>query len=367
MATIRCKACGRVYNYDKNGTCPKCGAYNRPPRKEIVEADGTVRYVTTESKVCYEEEECYEDEVRQHTDTYTYTPHPFSGGKTRKKRAETNAAADRLRQARNNLSANDRKKAVVVIGIITALISAATTLIDNIADRREPAPNPSWEDVEIAMGTWDLIANMGDEIPTENGFVSVSSYDQNAIGNLIIKLDSDDPQGWSSFCSYESLLSSGEIECYCDQTNGDHYNMICILPPGIDISDCAVVLDIPFEGGVNRYWVWLEQPTYELGEAFAYCNQRTYVDSWEQENNEVRVWVHAEDETPIYAEAYLSVLNAGEQPYTVYWYGIQSGNMPFTDSKLRFDFTLRNQSDTVQSITFVNTTDNQRQITVNLE
>lgn len=367
MATIRCKACGRVYNYDKNGTCPKCGAYNRPPRKEIVEADGTVRYVTTENKVCYEEEECYEEDVRQRGSTYAYTPDVSGDTKDTNGHDRSDSVADRLRKKRDSLTKTGQKKSVAAIAIVTAIISAVTSLIGNIADRREPTPNPSWEDVEIATGTWDLIANMGDEIPTENGFVSVSSYDQNAIGNLIIKLDSDDPQGWSSFCSYESLLSSGEIECYCDQTNGDHYNMICILPPGIDISDCAVVLDIPFEGGVNRYWVWLEQPTYELGEAFAYCNQRTYVDSWEQENNEVRVWVRAEDEAPVYAEAYLSVLNAGEQPYTVYWYGIQNSNMPITDSKLRFDFTLRNQSDTVQSITFVNTTGNQRQITVNLE
>ena len=29
MSVIRCKACGCVYDYNKQGMCPKCGAYNR--------------------------------------------------------------------------------------------------------------------------------------------------------------------------------------------------------------------------------------------------------------------------------------------------------------------------------------------------
>ena len=365
MATIHCKACGRVYNYDKNGTCPKCGAYNRPPRKEIVEADGTVRYVTTESKVCYEEEECYEDEVRQHTDSYTYTPETSSSEKAREKRAEINAAADRLRQARNNLSANGRKKSVAVIAIVTALISAATTLIDNIADRREPVPNPPFESIEPAAQSWDLTAHEEDVIPTSSGSVTINSCQ--VTGDVLhLDLQCDDINSLTIMGYYETLMDSGYLQMVEAYSDEDLYTFLASLPEGIDAADCAVVLDIPFEDGVNRYWIWLEQPTYELGEAFAYCNQRTYVDSWEQENNEVKVWVCAEDEAPVYAEAYLTVLNAGEQPYTVYWYGIQSNDIPFIDSKLRFDFTLRNKNDTVQSITFVNTTDSQRQITVNL-
>lgn len=30
MPNIRCKTCGRTYSYEKQGMCPKCGAYNRP-------------------------------------------------------------------------------------------------------------------------------------------------------------------------------------------------------------------------------------------------------------------------------------------------------------------------------------------------
>lgn len=42
MASIRCKTCGRTYDYGKEGFCPNCGAYNRPPRQAWVGAVLTV-------------------------------------------------------------------------------------------------------------------------------------------------------------------------------------------------------------------------------------------------------------------------------------------------------------------------------------
>lgn len=62
MASIRCKACGKTYDYGKEGFCPKCGAYNRPPRQEWVDAEGTVHYAGQE-KECYERKECHEEKV----------------------------------------------------------------------------------------------------------------------------------------------------------------------------------------------------------------------------------------------------------------------------------------------------------------
>ena len=73
MAVIRCKSCGRLYDYQEQGMCPKCGAYNRPPRRERVEADGTVHGIDMPTgavpahrgtKVCYEEKTCYEHQTR---------------------------------------------------------------------------------------------------------------------------------------------------------------------------------------------------------------------------------------------------------------------------------------------------------------
>lgn len=71
MAMVQCKACGKIYDYEKNGCCPSCGAYNRPPRRERVDADGTVHHLTGQErrsvprggKVCFEKKECHEKEV----------------------------------------------------------------------------------------------------------------------------------------------------------------------------------------------------------------------------------------------------------------------------------------------------------------
>lgn len=42
MQKVRCYECGRQYDYDEDGFCPKCGAFNQPPRDTRVSADGTV-------------------------------------------------------------------------------------------------------------------------------------------------------------------------------------------------------------------------------------------------------------------------------------------------------------------------------------
>lgn len=74
MASIRCKACGCTYDYNKEGMCPKCGAYNRPPRRERVDPDGSIHYLEPcdaavpphrGKKVCYEQKTCYEEQTRR--------------------------------------------------------------------------------------------------------------------------------------------------------------------------------------------------------------------------------------------------------------------------------------------------------------
>ena len=77
MPNLRCKTCGRTYSYEKQGMCPKCGAYNRPPRRERVDPDGSVHYLDDRSaitgaapnhprdKVCYEKKVCYEEQTKK--------------------------------------------------------------------------------------------------------------------------------------------------------------------------------------------------------------------------------------------------------------------------------------------------------------
>lgn len=80
MIFVKCRSCGRRYDYARDDCCPGCGAYNRPPKRELVDADGTVRHISDaefdgrshaalgkvcfEEKECWEEKECYEYEAR---------------------------------------------------------------------------------------------------------------------------------------------------------------------------------------------------------------------------------------------------------------------------------------------------------------
>ena len=79
MVTVKCVACNKRYGYKEHGCCPACGAYNRPPRRDRVNADGTVYHMSDSdflenkearrrsqgSKVCFEQDVCYEDQARQ--------------------------------------------------------------------------------------------------------------------------------------------------------------------------------------------------------------------------------------------------------------------------------------------------------------
>ena len=42
MRMVKCYDCGRHYNYDEDGFCPKCGAFNQPPAITRVGADGSI-------------------------------------------------------------------------------------------------------------------------------------------------------------------------------------------------------------------------------------------------------------------------------------------------------------------------------------
>ena len=42
MRRVHCGECGKGYDYDEDGFCPRCGAFNQPPRSTRVNADGSV-------------------------------------------------------------------------------------------------------------------------------------------------------------------------------------------------------------------------------------------------------------------------------------------------------------------------------------
>ena len=371
MATIHCKSCGRVYVYEKNGTCPRCGAYNRPPRKEIVEADGTVRYVTTEQKVCYEEEECYEEEVRQGSSSYHYTP---AASVHSKRKRDVDNIADKLRQKGKATSA--QKKSATIVVIISALISVAATIIGNVADRRSAIPAPAaepWESVAVEPATevHNLVAHEGNEIHTEYGSVTINScYVKEDV--LHLDLCCDDINNLTVMGYYETPTDSDFLKMEQAFSSGNLYTYLASLPEEIRAEDCAVVLDVPVESTysgdiVSRYWIWPEQPTYEVGDDFTLCGQRLFVSEFRQAGNAVDVSIDCEWDILDCCEATLTVLNVNGQPYTTYLESAQC-HINLTDGRntATLNFTLRNKDDTAQSITLLDT-GNQRQVTINLQ
>ena len=126
MPIIRCKTCGRTYSYEKQGMCPKCGAYNRPPRRERVDPDGSIHYLDDRSaitgavpnhprdKVCYEKKVCYEEQTKKPS------------------------AASAVRSAAEHFSQMPKKKresaAASLVGAVLALIFAISGIRSCQAD-----------------------------------------------------------------------------------------------------------------------------------------------------------------------------------------------------------------------------------------
>ena len=40
MRKVRCYECGKTYDYDTDDFCPKCGAFNQPPKSTTIDANG---------------------------------------------------------------------------------------------------------------------------------------------------------------------------------------------------------------------------------------------------------------------------------------------------------------------------------------
>ena len=153
MPNIRCKTCGRTYSYEKQGMCPKCGAYNRPPRRERVDPDGSVHYLDDRSaitgvvpnhprdKVCFEEKVCYEEQAKKPS------------------------AAGTVRSAAERFSKMPKKKresaAATLVGVILALIFSISGIRSCQADlaRRFTTPEPDYPTHEQVYPAYEAEAD----------------------------------------------------------------------------------------------------------------------------------------------------------------------------------------------------------------
>ncbi len=191
MAMIRCKACGARYSYEKEGCCPGCGAYNRPPKRERVNPDGTVQHMTdaeyarrskATGKVCFEEKECYEEKVcyedqarrggRKSTSRTDRTEKAHSHAAVRE-----NPAAEVLRQVTARTGSRRKSKGRSVLGILIAIIialGASTGVLEAVFDRVEQ--NLPWHEEPVGPAPsqdpadeYFYDAVMGEELLLEDG------------------------------------------------------------------------------------------------------------------------------------------------------------------------------------------------------
>ena len=128
MPAIRCKACGKTYD-SREGFCPKCGAYNRPPRREWVDAGGDVHYAEQE-KVCYEQKECHEEKVCYENQTRRPRPH--------------------IRRPAAGKSPSSAVTFIAVAVAVIVLFAVLRGVSGDIFDRNEPMPDYGCEQVAPA-------------------------------------------------------------------------------------------------------------------------------------------------------------------------------------------------------------------------
>lgn len=144
MPTIRCAACGKHYDYHQEGCCPRCGAYNRPPRREWVEADGSVHHGTPSEKVCYEKKVCFEEQTR----------------KPRKKPSAPQAASatpkpSQVRYSKGSPRNNSLAFVIIVIVFLLIFALAKGGLLHKTIWDHEFREANDWSDIDWDDSDWD--------------------------------------------------------------------------------------------------------------------------------------------------------------------------------------------------------------------
>lgn len=128
MRIVKCYDCGRHYNYDEDGFCPRCGAFNQPAPITRVGADGSIVRVDGLSE-------------RGHTGSFTHKEYHEEVKKRRKsgldqgvdripmkkaaeelKRAFKTAPAPKPQPAGKTLASGSKKQADKGVGIVIAII-----------------------------------------------------------------------------------------------------------------------------------------------------------------------------------------------------------------------------------------------------
>ena len=253
MASIRCKACGKTYDYRKEGFCPKCGAYNRPPRREWVEADGSVHHGTPSEKVCYEKKVCFEEQTR----------------KPRKKPSAPQAASaapkpSQVRYSKGNPRNNSLAFVIIVIVFLLIFALAKGGLLHKTIWDHEFREDNDWSDLDWddsnrsdtdrdsesttpAVHYRDIDANCGDMLDISEDltlqFLGYTAGDNGRVYVLYWASDSDLAKALLESGSLLLWSDTGGFACPPDEI-GDGYIYFSTYSPDtrwqtLTISDCT--------------------------------------------------------------------------------------------------------------------------------
>ena len=346
MVLVKCKACSKRYDYHQHGCCPECGAYNRPPQRNRVGADGVVHHLkdtdfldntakrrnSQSGKVCFERDVCFEDQTRRAS----------SGEKSWAKMAgETSAYLGRMARKEQK----EKSKARRIIGIIVSVILATNVLpllltmcsasgvVGELVDELFGS-EVSWDKPveQVAPATPDLTG-----IPTISPGQTFLWWDANACVTELLVNETDEgtkvdltlwveepydkPTVW--YQMWDGEWVEGECE-YVSELSDDHYTYYFYLPERLPGSESFVL----FAGQTGDVWCRSKLPLTEGLESALYGDVVTmdhfFMDMlepfqwWDQE-----VWVEGADIVEVDSTTeILLTLRGGvdfDSPSIVYW------------------------------------------------
>ena len=269
MARVKCKACGERYDYHEHGCCPGCGAYNRPPQRNRVGADGVVHHMSDadfmdntakrrnsqSGKVCFEREECHEDQVRR----------GFSRAKSEKKRNPAKTFVTVV-------------AVVVLINVIPLLLTMCSVsgvfgeIVDELFGSEvgwdEPVEVPEWPAQPMPdLAGAELIAPgrsflWGEEMACVTE-VTMGEFDD--VTNVLITVQVDDPAAKPSV--YYQLPDGTQAVADCQEgvlLDSGEYLYAFKLPDRQPGSACYAL----FTGQTDGEWRMYELPLTEYGNEY---------------------------------------------------------------------------------------------------
>lgn len=190
MRTIRCKDCGKRYDYDKDDFCPKCGAYNPPADSGATQLE---RELLSRFETGQRNQTRAKEQARARQQQPRRTPpdtagqgaspgsHPAYGG-TPELRRQTHSS--RIQGCAACEEPPRRGKAplviVVIVLVLVALFSVGGLLVslvqeayyDALFSLSEPAPEPSLPAAEgdVFHETWEYFPLSGAEASIEDSW-----------------------------------------------------------------------------------------------------------------------------------------------------------------------------------------------------